>query len=409
MIKYLLLLLLPILLSANLTYTSNYNKELSLLESFNIDPSFLYDPIMNEMKATKISKYKNQHFFKAMDEAYLFIPAIKNILSEYDIPPEFLYLAMAESNFSNKAYSKKRASGLWQFMPATGKLYGLKIDEYVDERRDLVKSTRAAAKYLSSLHDRFGKWYLAAIAYNCGGGRLNYAIKTAQTDNLKVLLDPKKKYIPRESRLYIRKIVALALIGYDEQFLLKSEYEHLLNRGSAYSVSTVKLAGGASLKRLSQLIGIPLEDLKKLNRHLKYDFVPPYKEGYDVYIPYIKLSEFKQKYYEDKNQNTYQIYVVKRGDNLYNIARKYGIKHKVIMDFNQLKSSKLKLKQKLIVPIEATAKNKTINSNYYYMVRNGDTLNSIAKAYKVSIQNIKTQNNMSTSFIKIGDRLKIYE
>jgi len=409
MIKYFLLLIFPILLAANLTYTSNYNKELSLLESFDIDPSFLYDPVMNKMKTSKISKYKNQHFFKAMDEAYLFIPAIKNILSEYGIPPEFLYLVMAESNFSNRAYSKKRASGLWQFMPATGKAYGLKIDEYVDERRDLVKSTRAAARYLSSLHDRFGKWYLAAIAYNCGGGRLTDAIKRARTDELKVLLNPRKKYIPRESRLYIRKIVALALIGYDERFLLKSEYEHLLNRASAYSVSTVKLSGGASLKRLSKLIGIPLNELKKLNRHLKYDFVPPYKKGYDVYIPYIKLSEFKQKYYEEKNQNIYKIYRVKRGDSLYKIAHKYGISYKVIMDFNKLKNSRLRIKQKLIVPIEIVAKNRKIKSKYYYMVRNGDTLNSIAKAYKVSIQNIKSQNNLRSSFIKIGDRLKIYE
>lgn len=409
MIKYFSLLFLPILLSANLTYTSNYNKELSLLESFDIDSSFLYDPILNKMKARKISEHKNKHFFKAMDEAYLFIPAIKNILSEYEIPPEFLYLVMAESNFSNRAYSRKRASGLWQFMPLTAKHYGLKIDEYVDERRDLVKATRAAAKYLSSLHKRFGRWYLAAIAYNCGGGRLNYAIEKAGTKDLKVLLDSKKRYLPRESRFYIRKIVALALIGYDEQFLLKSEYEHLLNRASAYSVATVKLSSGASLKRLSRLIGIPLSDLKKLNRHLKYDFVPPYGNGYEVYIPYIKLSEFKQKYYEEKNSNIYKVHIVKRGDNLLRIGRRYGVKYRLIMDFNKLHSSRLRLKQKLIIPIENTNKIRKINASRYYMVKNGDTLNSISKTFKVSVKSLIHRNNMKTSLIKIGDRLKLYE
>ncbi|MDD2567396.1 MAG: transglycosylase SLT domain-containing protein, partial [Thiovulaceae bacterium] len=134
--RILFIFLLPLFLYGNLTNFSNNNKEIALLKSFDIEPSFLYDPIMNNMRNKNNSVYKNNHFFKAMEEAYLFIPSIKQILVDNDIPLEFLYLVMAESNFSNKAYSKKRASGLWQFMPATGKLYGLTIDEYVDERRD---------------------------------------------------------------------------------------------------------------------------------------------------------------------------------------------------------------------------------------------------------------------------------
>jgi len=409
MIRYILFLLIPILLSANLAYVTNHNKELALLESFDIDSSFLYDPLMNKMRTQNSSRYKNKHFFKAMDEAYLFIPAIKNILAEYDVPAEFLFLAMAESNFSTRAYSKRRAAGLWQFMPRTAKLYGLKIDEYVDERRDPIKSTRAAAKYLSYLHKRFGKWYLAAIAYNCGGGRLNHAIKKAGTDDLNILLNPKKRYIPKESRFYIRKILALALVGSDEQLLLHSEYEHLLNRANAYSISTVQLSSGASLKRVSKLIGLPLKELKKLNRHLKYDFVPPYAGGYDIYIPYIKLSEFKQKYYEKPIKSIYKIHIVRSGDNLSHIGKKYGVSYRVIMDFNGLKNSRLRLKQKLIIPIDNKKSSKKINSRFYYMVKKGDTLDSISKAHKVSVTNLKLQNHLKNSLIKIGDRLRIYE
>lgn len=409
MIKYFLLLFLPILLSANLTYVFNHNKEVALLESFDIEASFLYDPIMNKMKTKKSTIKKNKYFFKAMDEAYIFIPAIKSILAKHGVPPEFLYLAMAESNFSTRAYSKKRASGLWQFMPATGKIYGLKIDEYVDERRDLIKSTEAAAKYLSQLHKRFGKWYLAAIAYNCGGGRLNNAIKKAGSDELSVLLDPKKRYIPRESRFYIRKIVALAMIGQDEQFLMHSEYEHLLNRANAYSISTVQLSSGDSIRRLSKMIGIPLKELKKLNRHLKYDFVPPYAKGYDVYIPYIKLNEFKRKYTPEPMKNIYKVHVVKRGDNLSKIGKKYGVSYRVIKDFNKLKNYRLSLRQRLVIPIDSRIKVKKINSRHYYMVKKGDTLESISKAYKVSVQNLKLQNHLRGSLIRIGDRLKINE
>ena len=405
--RYFLLLFLPLLLFANLTYESNHNKEFAILESFDIEPSFIYDPVMNKMRLQNSSISRTKHFFKAMEDAYVFIPAIKNILNQYKVPPEFLFLAMAESNFSNKAYSNKRASGLWQFMPQTANVFGLKIDEYVDERRDLIKSTKAAAKYLSQLHKRFGKWYLAAIAYNCGGGRLSKAIKRAGTDELSVLLDSKKKYIPRESRFYIRKIVALALMGNDEQFLLSSEYGHPLNRANAYSISVVKLPSGESLKRVAKIIHIPFEDLKSLNRHLKYDFVPPYKKGYDVYIPYVKLSEFKQHYHKNAIKNIYKIYVVKSGDNLIKIGHKYKISYKVIKDFNNLRTNRLKLKQKLIIPIPRHSKQ--IDSGFYYVVKRGDSLLSISKTHKVSVENLKSQNHLTSSLIRVGDRLKIYE
>ncbi len=404
--KYLLLLLIPFVLFANLRYESNHNKELKVLESFDIESSFLHDPIMNEIRSKKTHISKNQQFFSAMDKAYIFIPAIKGILNQNNIPQEFLYLAMAESNFKTKAYSLKKASGLWQFMPRTGESYKLKIDSYIDERRDLIKATKAASKYLTSLHKRFGKWYLAAIAYNCGGSRLNRAIEKAGSDSLSVLLNSEKKYIPRESRNYIRKIVALALIGSDEQFLLKSEYDYLLNRANAYSIVTIKLSGGESLKRVASILKMPLEDLQELNRHLKYDFIPPYMKSYDVYIPYIKLAEFKQNYTPATIKNIYKVHIVSNGDNLSYIGRLYGISYKQIMDFNKLKNSKLKLKQKLIIPIGSRKKIKT---RFHYMVKRGDSLGSIAQSHKISVKNLKHYNHIRGSLIKIGDRLKLYE
>ncbi len=408
--RILFIFFVPLFLYGNLTYTLNFNKEVELLNSFDVDENFLYDPVLNNMKNSLKKHYKTKHFFKAMDEAYIFIPAIKSTLAQYNVPKELLYLAMAESNFHNSAYSKKRAAGLWQFMPYTAKLYGLKIDEYVDERRDPIKSTKAAAKYLSYLHKKFGKWYLAAIAYNCGQGRLQRAIKRAKSDDLKVLLDERKKYIPKESRFYIRKILALALLANDEQFLLDSEYEYLLNRANAYSLATVQVDSGASLRYISKQVGIPLKELKKLNRHLKYEFIPPYKNGYEIYIPYIKLSDFKQKYKHDAAKNIYMVHRVKRGDNLSKIGRKYGVSYKVIKDFNHLKSSVLQLNQRLIIPIEkGRKKGYKIHSRHYYMVKKGDTLESISKKYKVSVRNLKLQNHLQSDVIRVGDRLKIYE
>jgi membrane-bound lytic murein transglycosylase D len=408
-LKYLLLLSIPFILCANLRYESNYNKELKILESFDINPSFLNDEIMNEIRNKKVSLSKNKYFFSAMDNAYSFIPAIKSILNENNIPQEFLYLAMAESNFKTKAYSKKRASGLWQFMPATGKKFDLKIDSYVDERRDFIKATTAASQYLTRLHKRFGKWYLAAIAYNCGEGRLSRAIQKAGSEKLSVLLDKDKKYIPRESRFYIRKIVALALIGNDEQFMLKSEYEHLLNRANAYSIATVEISSGESLKRVAKILQMPLEDLKKLNRHLKYDFVPPYAEKYNIYIPYLKLAEFKQNYFESPIKNIYKIHIVSNGDNLSYIGKLYGVPYKMIMDFNNLKNSNLRLKQKLIIPTHSNQKMKKVQKKHFYTVRRGDSLGSIALAHNLSVNKIKSYNNIRGTLIKAGDKLKLYE
>ncbi len=403
------LLLLPLVLFANLNYAYNYNKEIELLDSFDIDASFLLDPTVNKLRNSNKAIYKNKHFFRAMDEAFIYIPTIKSILAQHNIPPEFLYLAMAESNFSNRAYSHKRASGLWQFMPRTAKGFGLKIDDYVDERRDPIKSTKAAAKYLSLLHERFGKWYLAAIAYNCGGGRLAKGIRRAGTDDLNVLLNAKKAYIPRESRRYIRKIIALSLLGNDDRFLLNSEYGHLLNRANAYSMSTITLSSGESLKRLAKIIDIPLKTLKKLNRHLKYDFVPPYKKGYQVYIPYVKLAEFKQHYKKGNIKNIYKIHVVTNGDNLSYIGRKYHVPYRIIMDFNHLKNSKLSLKQRLIIPITTKVKPRKVDHRYYYLVKKGDTLESISRAHKVTVRNIQYHNRLRGTKIKIGERLRIYE
>ena len=408
LIKILLsLLLCSFSLFGALTFENNHKKEVELVKAFDINPQFLRDKNLQAIINYKRSDLQNKHFFKAMDDAYLFIPLIKSILSQSELPAEFLFLAMAESNFSTKAFSRKRASGLWQFMPRTGRRYGLKIDDYVDERRDLVKSTKAAIKYLSYLHERFGKWYLAALAYNCGEGRLSKAIAKAKTTELSILVDDKKRYLPRESRRYIRKIVALAIIGTDESFLIKSEYAYLLNRANAYSVATVKVAKGEKLSHIASSIKMPLKELKKLNRHLKHDFVPPYAKDYDVYIPYVKLSEFKQNYVPSKLDEVYHVHIVKNGESLSRIGKRYGVSYRLIKDFNNLKSDRLRLKQRLIIPVKKASSRHAKDNKY--LVKKGDTLDSIAKSFKMSVSELKKRNNKRSSLIRIGEKLSIYD
>ncbi len=395
----------PLMLFGALTFDTNYNKEAQIVRSFDIPASFLNDAELQKIMKQKRAKYKHRHFFKSLDEAYLFIPMIKEILAESEVPSEFLFLAMAESGFSLEAYSHKKASGLWQFMPKTGRLYGLKINDYVDERRDLVKSTKAAVKYLEALHRRFGKWYLAALAYNCGEGRVARAIKKAGTDNLEVLLDPRRKYLPRESRRYIRKIVALTLLASDEDFLINKEYAYMLNRANAYSIAQVKVARGERLSRVAKQLHIPLYKLQELNRHLKYDFVPPESESYEIYIPYVKLKEFRQVYKPAPMESFYVLHTVKPGENLSKIGKKYHVPYRIIRDFNHLKSTRLRIRQKLVIPV---AKPMDIQDGKY-TVKRGDSLAKIARTFKLSVAKLKKINHLESDVIRIGDRLSIYD
>jgi membrane-bound lytic murein transglycosylase D len=252
---------------------------------------------------------------------------------------------------------------------------------------------------------------LLSTAYNCGEGRVNSAINKAGTDDLKTLLDPQEKYLPLESRIYIRKIVALSIMATSESFLLKSEYGYLLNRASAYSLSVVKLPKGERISRVAKLIDMPVKELKALNSHLKYDFIPPYEEEYDLYIPYIKLSDFKQNYKPTDIQLLYKVHTVVSGDNFSKIGKKYGVKYGIIKDFNNIKSNKLSLKQKLIIPIETNAplprarKEKTLKGTY--VVKSGDTLISIAKLHKLSVKELRHANHKTGSMLHIGERLHV--
>jgi len=337
-----IIFLLPTLLFANFSL-HNYNKELHILESFDIEPSFLYDVSMKKIREKRSSVEERKYFFQTLKSASIFIPTMKKILNINHIPDEFIYLPMVESDFEMQSLSNKSAVGLWQFIPQTAKDYHLKIDRFVDERKDIIKSTQAASQFLKQLHKKFGKWYLAAIAYNCGPTRLTNGIKKAGSDKLSVLLDERHHYIPKESKRYIRKIVAFALIGNDEKLFIQNNSIHLLNVANAYSLSTVYLPGGESLKRVAQILDMPLKKLQKINRHLKCNFIPPYVKKYNIYIPYEKLALFKQKYF--------RVHIVKNGEDLKSISQKYKVNFKYLMSINHLKNFRLKLHQRLFIPL----------------------------------------------------------
>jgi membrane-bound lytic murein transglycosylase D len=377
---------------------------ISVLTQLDIENSYATDEHLRGI-LDNYKLYKRTIMLQVLSDAYIYFPMIKQMLGESGLPDSLVYMAMAESNFNNSAYSKAKAVGMWQFMPKTAAIFDLKINRYVDERRDPIKATKAAIKYLTSLHKRFGKWYLAMMAYNCGGGRLSWAIKKARSDDLSVLLQVKKgrkrQYLPGETRNYIRKIIALSTLSESESMLLSSNNMHLLNRGISYPIATVNVSAGTPLSEIATTIGTSLKSLKKLNPALKHNFAPPYAKKYDITIPYEKLAIFKANFKRKNPKEMYIMYTVKSGDNLSSIGKSFGVGYQMIRDFNHLrKKSYLKIGQELIIPTEK-------GNRFVYKIRRGDTLISISKKFGLTRKRIKEINNNPFKVIYAGQKIII--
>ncbi|MCV6608846.1 MAG: transglycosylase SLT domain-containing protein [Campylobacterales bacterium] len=396
---------------------SDFDKsEVSFMQTLDLDESFLKEKEFQRVKNNYL-EYRQEQVVNILSNASIYYPLIKDILKKEGMPEELVYMAMAESAFKNRAYSSAKAVGIWQFMPYTAKLYGLRVDEYVDERRDPIKATYAAIRYMKKLHRQFGKWSLAMMAYNCGEGRLSWAIKKAGSNELNKLLEvkPKRKAyrckrrsrrfqkcqaLPAETRRYIRKIATLASLAESERMLNKHNASYLLNRGISYPMAKVKVPSGTTMDEVARAIEERPSKIKALNATLKYSFVPPYVDNFEIYIPYEKLPVFKEDFKPSANKNKFIVYTVKQGDNLSSIGRKFGIRYKLIKDFNNLRSSFLKLKQKLIIPVQ---KNQIIK----YRVKKGDSLASIAKKYQTSVDRILKLNNRNEKIIYVGEYLEL--
>ncbi len=390
----------------------NVSIEHHIMQSLDIPLQFLHSKKFLKLKK-RYAKYKNHHFFDVNRVETYFVPDLVKIMNAYDIPDVFLFMAMAESNFATHARSVKRAVGIWQFMSSTARKYGLRVDMFVDERKDPYKSTRAAIRYLTDLHTMFGKWYLAALAYNAGEGKVLRAIQRAGTDDVMVLVDEHKKYLPRESREYLYKIVMLALMANDREYSLNGDLAYILTRGEEYEIMPVNVKGSESLSYVSEKIRLNYRYLRYLNPHLIRGFTPPDVKSYAIYIPKIKYPDF-QRYYKPSNNRArgFLAYRVRRGDSLYTIARRFGIRVALLKRFNKLHSHLLHPGQRLLIPLVA---NKHRNRFFkhkrrrhrVYRVRKGDTILKIAKRFGVNAKKLKRWNKKKSNFLRIGEKLVV--
>ncbi len=290
-----------------------------------------------------------------------YFPIIEEELHAAGLPLELRYLPIIESNLSIRATSRMGAVGLWQFMPATGKNLGLEINSLVDERCDVLKSTRAACKFLAYLYKVYGDWTLAIAAYNCGPGNVNRALARAG-EECKTFWDI-YDFLPRETRGYVPKYIAAA---YAYTYHKAHNIEPKATP-DCIATDTVMVNRVMHLGQVASTLNIPIETLRDLNPQYKLDIVPATKKSYSLRLPTRYTSEFisneKAIYEKDslylkeylnpanlekkRAEGVGYIYTVRKGDNLGVIAKRNRCTVKELMKWNRLKSTVIRPGQKL--------------------------------------------------------------
>ncbi len=433
-------------------------------------------------------KQPDRHINNWLGRAETYFPMIEKIFAEEGVPDELKYLAMIESGLNPNAKSWARAVGMWQFIRATGKAYGLEANGWVDERMNPEKATRAAARHLRDLHRMFGDWQLALAGYNYSPGKLRRHIRRAEAR-----LGRKATYwdvydnLPRETRNYVPMFIATSLVASNpKEFGLGKD----VVPGPQYEFDYVPVQGMISLADAAELAGTDLATIKALNPELRSSHLPPSQTAYYLRIPLHTYDKFAEGYRQlpASAKRPVSHHRVRKGETLGQIARRYGVSVSSLMRKNGLRSTLINIGQSLVVPVtryasgievvdakpmriqygmrsvrpiapsqktaldsslliaraeelardipvvnasetktkapsKAATKTDTASkktevaeakteapkpSRVVYRVRRGDTLIKIAAQFKVSVSELRKWNNMSSSLIKIGQRLTIY-
>jgi membrane-bound lytic murein transglycosylase D len=280
---------------------------------------------------------------------------MRNLLKEQGLPEDLVYMALIESGFDPYAYSRSKAVGPWQFIYGTGKRYGLKVNWWVDERRDPEKSTIAAAKYLRDLYEMFACWYLAAAGYNAGEYKIIKAMKRFQTEDFWTLT--KYRYLKRETKNYVPLMIAAALVAKDpEKYGFTGiEYEEPLR------YEKVKVPELTDLSHIAKACEISLEEIKDLNPELRRGVTPPNEPEYEIKIPFAKKDLFTKNLeaLQPLEKFQFKAHLVKKGETLKGIARLYRVDVDPLLEINTLKkTSPLSKGMTLFIPLSKDEENK---------------------------------------------------
>lgn len=283
-------------------------------------------------------------------------PIVENIFSEFNLPSDLVYLSLVESGFNPHAYSRARATGPWQFMRGTAILYGLRVDQYVDERRDPIKSTIAAARYLRDLYDLFGAWPLAMAAYNAGEGKVMRALQKSRADSFSEIAQT--KLIRRETKEYVPRFMAATIIAKNP-----GQYGFIQEPPAPHQFEEVIVNRSLHLQQVATAAGISYVELIRLNPELRRNVTPPDDQNYHLKVP-------------------------------------VGSRETVVQTLDKIPSWKP-------TPLLVKKEKRRSDGTGSYRVRGGDSLWTIAKRFNVSVAQLKARNSVTARGIKPGDLLTI--
>ena len=327
-----------------------------------------YNDIVRKFIDTYTVRLRNQVSFM-LSACNFYMPIFEEALDAYNLPLELKYLPIIESALNPSAISRAGATGLWQFMLTTGKLYGLESNSLVDERRDPIKATWAAAHYLKDMYDIYQDWNLVIAAYNCGPGNVNKAIRRAggKTDYWSIY-----NYLPRETRGYVPAFIAA-------NYIMTYYCKHNIcpmETNIPQATDTIQINRNLHFEQIVDICHVPLEEIKSLNPQYKRNIVPGDNKPYTLRLPTEAISAFID------NQDT--IY-----------------KHR---------SAELFKNRRTVNPVGTPSKTTAGNGELiYYKIRQGDTLGSIARKFGVTVRQLRNWNGLRNNNIRAGRRLKIYK
>ncbi len=383
------------------------------------DVRYDFPVVMNKQVNMYLDLFQNKQrrqFNQWLERSTKYRTLMEAELARAGLPLDLVYLSMIESAFYPRAYSRSRAVGLWQFMSATGKEYHLKIDKYVDERRDAEKSTKAAVHYLSDLYNAFGDWHLAVAAYNGGPGKIRGGLKRYKVDNFWDLAS--HKYLKMETKRYVPKLIAAIIIAKDpEKYgFFDIQYEEPLQYDS------LEVHPGMSLGAVAMISNSSTREIKQLNQELRKGITPLNRASYTINIPpsSAPLAKRNLTRLHSMVSTDFKSHRIKKGDTLSKICRKYGVNKTTILKVNNLHSSKLIVGRNLRIPyttvtyqlLPAGSKNATaaFNENLVlHRIKPGESVSKIAKKYNVPERMIVEWNGLSSVHrIRAGQQLSLY-
>ena len=432
---YFMLLILANTLFASIQNTTQ--SDLDVIKELGFESSFLYNDSLQDTLDEYSSNQNISYYNSIIKKSSLSVQIVKSEVENENIPDAAFFIPLLESHFVNQTRGKNAPSGLWQITAETASALRLRNDEFIDERLDLIKSTDAASSYLKRYYSRLNKWYLALVAYNCGEGRVLEGIARASLDrylelnpsmedNLTIkryktiLLNYKKtksgfsdlyevynrigkqqfaysyeyllkynkerSYFPQTSVEYLHKLTVFSMIS--NRDLFKS-----INNKSKYKLEKVKASKGLQLKSIANAINMDYEEFRSINRHMKKDVIPSDSKSYNLYIPSEKLDIYNQRMFNLKP-------VVEDNKDL-KISSKNLKETKDKLDDKSKENKKAEKNNKEKKTIEDKAK------PIIHKIKKGDTLESIAKKYKVSIDKISIDKSKKNNSLKIGDKIEI--